>query len=76
MGQSVWENKEKTERIIFLYNTDFDDAKDVELHVDDNYSAEIMTDELKWQELGVGNLYKIPTIKSWETSVIRLVLKK
>ena len=70
VGVSVWEDK--NERIVFIYNTDFDAADDIEMICDGEYTAEVLTESLNWQLLGCSDTIKIPTVQPWSNAVIRL----
>ncbi|MGN1478781.1 MAG: hypothetical protein ACI4XH_03360 [Acutalibacteraceae bacterium] len=70
VGVSVWEDK--NERIVFIYNTDFDAADDIDMICDGEYTAEVLTASPNWQSLGCSDTIKIPTVEPWSNAVIRL----
>lgn len=71
IGQSIWENEK--ERIIFVYNLDFDDGENIELILDKNYSYALLTDDCTWVDLGKGSNLKLPLIKSWSSAIIKAI---
>ncbi len=70
MGCSLWED-DAGERAVFLYNTDFDDARDTVLHADASCTAELLT-STGWQPLGTGQSFVLPVIPAWSAAVLRL----
>lgn len=73
VGQSIWEDD--NERIVFLYNTDYDDAKDVRLFTDREYVAEVLSDEGEWKALSEGSEFVIPMIPNWSAVIVKLIAK-
>ena len=72
LGQSVWESPDGKERVIFLFNLDFDDAKDVVLTEDDAFTAELLLPNGNWHALGKGTEFKLPRIPAWFACALRL----
>ena len=72
LAQSVWESQDKTERVVFLFNLDFDDATDVRLTEDGAFSAERMEKDGSWTPLGTGDAFAVPCIPAWTPAVIRM----
>ena len=72
LAQSVWESQDKTERVIFLFNLDFDDATDVRLTEDGTFKAGCMKNDGSWTLLGTGDSFAVPCIPAWTTAVIRM----
>jgi hypothetical protein len=67
---AVWEDQ--NERAVFLFNTDYDDEINAKLILDGTYKAEILKEDLSWENLGVSDEIVIPKINAFETAVIRL----
>lgn len=72
MAQSVWESPDGRERVVFLFNLDFDDASDVKLRLDREWSASLMVPDGTWAPLGKGSQFAVPTVGAWSVSVLRL----
>ena len=72
LAQSVWESRDRAERVIFLFNLDFDDATDVHLTEDGAFSAERMEEDGSWTSLGTGDAFAVPCIPAWTPAVIRM----
>ena len=72
VGQSVWESPDGTERTVFVYNFDFDDADDVRLTEDGTFSAEVLGADGSWTPLGTGDVFAVPTVPAWSAKVLRL----
>ncbi len=72
LAQSVWESADGTERVVILFNLDFDDAKDVRLVEDGEFASAILLSDGKWQRLGVGSAFSLPLIPAWSTCVVRM----
>ncbi len=70
--QSVWESADGKDRVVILFNLDFDDAKDVRLVEDGEFASAILLPDGKWQRLGVGSAFSLPSIPAWSTCVIRM----
>ena len=70
VGQSVWEDE--NERIIFVYNLDFDDAIDICVTNDFEGKAELLQENGDWETLGKGNKWTLPTINSWSSMVLKV----
>ena len=80
-GQSVWESPEGSERIVFLWNFDYDDAEDVRLVEDKPFTAAEMvcpvkgdgeTGPIAWRPLGRGDTFTIARVPALSVKVIRL----
>ena len=80
-GQSVWESPDGFERIVFLWNFDYDDAEDVRLVEDKPFTAEEMvcpvkgngaTGPISWRPLGRGDMFAIPRVPALSVKTIRL----
>ena len=69
-GLSVWEKDD--ERVVFIYNTDFDTESNATLILDGSFTAEILKHDLTWESIGDGDNIKVPDILPWETAVIKL----
>ncbi len=72
LAQSVWESPDAKERVIFLFNLDFDDATDVRLTENGVFNAEFLEKDGSWKNLGSGSSFEIPAIPSWSTGIVRL----
>lgn len=72
MGQSVWESPDGKERVVFLFNLDYDDATDVKLRENGEYSAEVLRPDGSWQSLGDDDEFVLSTIPAWSVRVLRL----
>ena len=72
LAQSVWESPDKAERVVFLFNLDFDDAKDVELVEDGEFTCELLLPNGKWHALGRCEKFNLPRIPAWRACVLRL----
>ena len=72
MATSVWEDPSSGERVVFLFNLDFDDARDVRLAFDAEFSAELMQGEQGWLALGRGDSVSLPPVPAWSVAVVRL----
>lgn len=70
VGVSVWEDE--TEKIVFLYNVDFDMADDVFLITNEVYYAEILEENGEWTGLCKGESFSVPAIPAWSASIIKL----
>ncbi len=71
MGVSAWDSGDAAERVVVLYNTDFDDAVDAVLTLDGEYCGEFQTPDLEWTSLGRGRRFTLPKIPAWTTAVLR-----
>lgn len=71
VGVSAWEDEK--ERIIFIYNVDFDDADEVLLNVDLLGEAEILNEDLSWEKVGKGKNVIIKNIPSFTAKIIRII---
>lgn len=72
LAQSVWESPDGSERIVFLFNLDYDDATDVRLTADASFTAEGLSRGGAWSPLGAGDVFAVPRIPAWSPAVIRL----
>ena len=72
LAQSVWESADGKERVVFLFNLDFDDATDVRLTQDGTFAAEMLNMDGTWKRLGRGGAFALPNIQAWTVAVIRL----
>ena len=72
LAQSVWKSPDGRERVVFLFNLDFDDATDVVLTEDGAFAAELLNADGSWTALGSGDVFRIPEIRSWSPAVVRL----
>ena len=72
LGQSVWESPDGKERVVFLFNLDFDDAKDVLLTEDCKFTVELLLPNGNWHALGKGTEFKLPRIPAWTACALRL----
>lgn len=72
LAQSVWESSDGKERIVFLFNLDYDDAVAVKLRENGEYSAEMLQSDGSWQSLGNKDEFMLPTIPAWSVAVLRL----
>ena len=80
-GQSVWESPDGSERIVFLWNFDYDDAEDVRLVEDKPFAAEEMVCPVKgngesgpitWRPLGCGDTFTVSRVPALSVQTIRL----
>ena len=72
LAQSVWESPDGMERVVFLFNLDFDDATDVRLSLDGRYAAESLdAQDGRWTALGSGDVFALPTVPAWSPAVFR-----
>ncbi len=60
------------DRVVILFNLDFDDAKDVRLVENGEFASEILLPDEKRQSLGAGSDFSLPPIPAWSTCVIRM----
>ena len=72
LAQSVWESPDGKERVVFLFNLDFDDATDVRLTVDGTFKAARMEKNGVWIPFGTGDVFSLPPIPAWTVCVMRL----
>ena len=72
LAQSVWESQDGKERVIFLFNLDFDNATDVRLTEDGAFRAERLAKDGSWTNLGTGDRFTLPPIPAWSVAVLRL----
>ena len=72
LGQSVWESPDGKERVVFLFNLDFDDAADVRLTEDGVFAAERLCADGSWTSLGKGAVFNLKPIPAWSATVVRL----
>ena len=72
LAQSVWESPDGKERVVFLFNLDFDDAVDVRLTEDRAFAAERLEADGSWSPIGKGDSFKLAAIPSWSVEVVRL----
>ena len=81
-GQSVWESPDGSERVVFLWNFDYDDAENVELIEDKPFAAEEMacpvkgngeTGPIAWRPLGRGDTFVVPHVPAFSVKTIRLL---
>lgn len=72
LAQSVWESPDGKERVIFLFNLDFDDATDVRLTEDGSFRAECMEKDGSWTPIGTGDAFAVPCIPAWSVTVVRM----
>lgn len=81
LGQSVWESSDGSERIVFLWNFDYDDATDVKLIENGTFSAEELIAPVKpngetgpftWRPLGRGDTFDVPFVPAFSVKTIRL----
>ncbi len=73
LGQSVWEDE--NERVVFLYNLDFDNAENVRVRNDFRGAAELFNG-LTWQPLGAGEEWIVKKIEAWSAAVLRIKKEK
>ena len=72
LAQSVWESPDGKERVVFLFNLDFDDAADVKLTQDGAFAAERLSANGSWTPLGKGDSFSLAPIPAWSVAVVRL----
>ena len=72
LAQSVWESPDKKERIVFLFNLDFDDASDVKLTLEGEWAAAVLNADGGWTLLGKGARFGLPMVRAWAPMVVRL----
>ena len=72
LAQSVWESPDGKERVIFLFNLDFDHAVDVRLTEDAVFSAERLQKDGTWVDVGKGDTFTLTPIPAWSPCVLRL----
>lgn len=73
LAQSVWESPDGKERVIFLFNLDFDDAVNVQLIQDGSFTAESLNAaDGTWTKLGTGDTFTVPCVPAWSPLAIRL----
>lgn len=74
MAQSTWDSTDGKERVVFLFNMDFDDSTDARLTVDGMYRAEVLDAATgSYSLIGEGDSFKLPTIPAWSPMAVRLV---
>ena len=72
LAQSVWESPDGMERVVFLFNLDFDDATDVRLALDGHYAAESLdARDGRWTAFGSGDAFALPAVPAWSPAVFR-----
>ena len=76
LGHSVWESPDGKDRVVFLFNLDFDDATDVRLTEDGVFKAERLEKDGSWVKLGTGDRFALPPISAWSVAVLRLTKSK
>ena len=72
LAQSVWESPDGNERVVFLFNLDFDDATDVRLAENVAFAAERLCADGSWIQLGKGAAFSLAPIPAWSVAVMRL----
>ena len=81
LGQSVWESPDGSERIVFVWNFDYDDATDVKLIENGTFSAEELivpvksngeTGPFAWRPLGRGDTFAVPHVPAFSVKTVRL----
>lgn len=72
LAQSVWESPDGKERVVILFNLDFDDATDVRLVQDREFAAALQLPDGKWRCLGKGSAFALPPLPAWSSGVIRM----
>ena len=72
LAQSVWESPDKKERVVFIFNLDFDDASDVKLTQDGVFAAERLNADGSWTPIGTGDAFSLKPVPAWSAAVIRL----
>ena len=74
LAQSTWDSHDGAERVVFLFNMDFDDSTDARLMVDGKYRAEVLDASTgKFIRIGEGDSFNLPTVPAWSPMVVRLV---
>ena len=72
LAQSVWESPDGKERVVFLFNLDFDDAADVKLTEDGVFAAERLCADGSWMPLGKEAVFSLKPIPAWSATTVRL----
>jgi len=81
LGQSVWESPDGSERVVFIWNFDYDDATDVKLIENGTFSAEELiapvnpngeTGPFAWRPLGRGDTFAVPHVPAFSVKTVRL----
>ena len=72
LAQSVWESPDGKERVVILFNLDFDDAADVRLTENGAFTAERLGSDGSWTQLGKGDSFSLAPIPAWSATVVRL----
>lgn len=72
LAQSTWESPDGRERVVFLFNLDYDDATDVNLTLDAPFTAHLLNPNGAWTSLGTGDAFAVPTVPAWSVAALRL----
>ena len=72
VGLSLWESSDRRERTVFVWNFDFDEARDVRLVLDGEFAAEVLPDDGPWKPLGTGDSFALAPLAPWSVRVLRL----
>ena len=72
LAQSVWESPDGKERVVVLFNLDFDDASDVKLTQNGTFAAALLNPDGTWKPLGKGDAFDLPNIPAWTHAVVKM----
>ena len=73
LAQSTWDSADGSERVVVLFNMDFDDAGDAVLSLDGKYRAEVV--DLATGAaipLAEGDTFRLPPVPAWSPMAVRL----
>ena len=77
LAQSTWDSSDGTERVVFLFNMDFDDSADAVLTLDGRYRAEVLDARTGiFSPIGEGDAFRLPVIPAWSPMSVRLTKLK
>ena len=73
LAQSTWDSADGSERVVVLFNMDFDDAGDAVLSLDGKYRAEVVDLATGASiPLGEGDTFRLPPVPAWSPMAVRL----
>lgn len=72
IGQSIWDSTDGKERILFLYNLDYDDAENIKIKTDGRYIGELLLEDGGWIPLSSGSEFVINKVAAWTAAIVRM----
>ena len=74
LAQSTWDSADGAERVVFLFNMDFDDSADAVLTLDGRYKADVLDARTGvFSPIGEGDAFRLPVIPAWSPLAVRLM---